>query len=79
MSMIDPPNVFQTLGIPILGWMNRAYVLLFSIQQSGLSADRPTENLFIGRKYYATDLGKPIFLHSVGTTNVWHDANGAVV
>lgn len=59
-------------------WFNQAYTLLFSIQQSGTTAQRPTTNLWIGRRYYDQTLGKPCWIHSVNPP-VWHDGSGAVV
>lgn len=66
------------LTIPYTQWINRANFLLQTVQQSGPTADRPDSNLWIGRFYYDTDLGKPIWVNSVRPT-VWHDASGAVV
>lgn len=74
MSMIDPPST--NIG---LEWWNKAYVLLFAIQESGLSANRPVKNLYVGRTYYATDLGYHISFHALGTPNVWHKPDGTSV
>lgn len=59
-------------------WFNQVYTLVFSIQQSGNTASRPTTNLWIGRRYFDTTLGKPVWIKSVGPP-VWVDATGAVV
>jgi hypothetical protein len=48
------------------------------IEASGTTANRPTTNLFIGRPYFDTTLGKPIAIKSLGPT-VWVDGVGTVV
>jgi hypothetical protein len=46
--------------------------------EAGTTAQRPTTNLYVGRPYYDTDLGKPINVHQVSPT-IWHDGVGATV
>lgn len=52
----------------------------FAVSRSGPSASRPTSSMarYIGMNYYDTTLGLPVFLH-IASTNVWHNAAGAVV
>jgi len=79
MSMIGPPpNNDGTVSTAFAKWFSKAYVLLFSIQNSGPTDKRPTEDLFIGRMYYDTDLKQPVWLDSINP-NIWHDANGTPV
>ncbi len=57
-------------------WVSRMTFIGQAAQQSGTTANRPTAILWIGRQYYDTDLGYPVFVHSVGPPVVWHDAAG---
>lgn len=57
-------------------WVSRMTFIGQSIQQSGATANRPTAILWIGRQYYDTDLGLPVYVDSVGPPVVWHDAAG---
>ncbi len=61
-----------------LQWFSRVNAFVNAGQQSGATADRPTTGLWIGRMYYDTTLGYPVFVHSVGPP-VWHNGAGAVV
>ena len=56
------------------------FTKLWGIQQdaSDTTANRPVTNLFVGRMYFDSTLGKPIWLKSV-TPTVWVDATGASV
>ena len=68
-------------AIPTLSfiqWVTRIHVICTSNRQSGVTADRPTSLLWIGRRYYDTTLNKPVFVSAVKPT-VWRDAAGAVV
>lgn len=57
-------------------WVSRMTFIGQAAQQSGTTANRPTSILWIGRQYYDTDLGLPVFVDSVGPPVVWHDAAG---
>lgn len=57
-------------------WFQRIHQLAVSLQQSGTTATRPTKVLWIGRRYYDTTLGKPVYLAAINPT-VWKDATGA--
>jgi hypothetical protein len=50
--------------------------VLTALTQSGTTAERPTSFLWVGRFYFDTTLGKPIYWKSSG---VWVDATGATV
>lgn len=54
------------------------HTTIMSLRQSGITADRPTKTLWIGRRYYDTTLNKPVYLRAV-KPNVWRDAMGAIV
>lgn len=58
-------------------WFQSAFYILMAQQDSGPTANRPTQNLWIGRRYFDTSLGKPVFLKSTGP-NVWVDGVGTV-
>lgn len=49
-----------------------------SLQQSGITANRPTKNLWIGRPYFDTTLGYPVYLKSANPS-VWVDSQGNTV
>lgn len=59
-------------------WISRIHAICVSVQQSGPTSDRPTSLLWIGRTYFDTTLGKPIWVKSVRPT-VWVDGAGTSV
>ncbi len=59
-------------------WFMQVYRLCFSIQESGITANRPIKSLWVGRMYFDTTLGIPIWLKDVATLD-WVDASGASV
>lgn len=59
-------------------WITRTHANAITVQQSGTTADRPDRLLWIGRQYFDTDLGHPIWLQSINPV-VWCDATGASV
>lgn len=59
-------------------WFNRVQSIVGAAQQSGVTANRPTSGLWIGRFFYDTTLNKPVYVSAVRPT-VWRDASGAVV
>lgn len=62
---------------PWANWLMQAYRILFAVSQSGTTAQRPTENLYVGRMYYDTSLGakgKPIWRNK--TNDGWVLADG---
>lgn len=67
----------------IRNWYMQVYRICFSAQDSGTTAQRPIANsasgaipLWVGRTYFDTDLGIPIWIQSLSPT-VWVDATGA--
>jgi len=83
-SQIDRPPLLQlsdkngAASQPYASWLQQAFTILFSQQQSGTTAQRPTTGLWVGRRYYDTTLGYPVYVNSVSPT-VWHNSAGAVV
>lgn len=80
--MIEPPNNTPIEGI-LPGawreWFTRVGILANG--DSGTTANRPTRGLYIGKSYFDTDLGYPVYLVSV-KPNVWTDGappSGAVI
>ena len=55
-----------------------AFIVRFT-GQNGVTASRPTNNLYVGLQYFDTTLGKPIWVKTAGSSPVWVDATGASV
>ena len=80
--MINPPPIKQTVEHEVdeqrfirKGWaqfFTRVFVICFAQQQSGTTANRPTTNLYIGRRYFDTTITLPIYYTGTG----WIDAAG---
>ncbi len=64
--------------VPFAVWISRITSIANSVQSSGTTAQRPTTGLWIGRFYFDTTLGIPIWVQSVGPV-VWVDATGTPV
>lgn len=56
-------------------WFQRVKLYAGSVSESGTTANRPTSKLFIGRRFFDTTLGKPIYVKSLSPT-VWVDGVG---
>ena len=85
--MINEPPISSRLPVaedfavwpkPWANWMTQAWQILVATSQSGATAQRPTAILWIGRTYFDTTIGLPIWIQSLGPT-VWIDAAGNVV
>lgn len=74
LTQIDSPTV-----MPWKQWFQRIQTIASSLQQSGTTAQRPTTNLWIGRRYFDTDLGMPIWVTAVSASGVatWSGATGS--
>ena len=70
-----PPSNVEFNDQTWVRWFSKAYILLLSIEQSGVTGDRPTSDLWVGRQYFDTTLGFPVWYDG---TN-WVDATGATV
>lgn len=57
-------------------WFSWVHTTVIAARQSGVTADRPTALLWIGRTYFDTTLGIPVWVQSVNPA-VWVDATGA--
>lgn len=82
MSLISPPPnqaaVTNNKGIVEPAWkanFTDIYNLLQSLTGSGITANRPAKFLWIGRPYFDTTLGKPIWYN--GSIWVKHDGTAA--
>jgi hypothetical protein len=60
------------------GWFSQAQTILFDTANSGTTAQRPTTLLYIGKTYFDTTLGIPIWMKTPAT-NTWVNGAGAVV
>lgn len=56
-------------------WMSQAWAILAAVEQSGVTANRPTTNLWVGRTYFDTTLGLPLWYDGNVVTG-WIDAAG---
>ncbi len=82
LSLVDHPNgeKVATWGKAWSSWFTQAFQILFAVQQSGTTAQRPTSGLWIGRTYFDTDLGangKPIWIGKDGATWILADGTAA--
>jgi hypothetical protein len=59
-------------------FFEQIFNILSAITQSGTTAQRPTKFLWIGRNYFDTTKGYPIYVKSVGPV-VWVNGAGTVV
>ena len=78
----EPPFLQVPKGVeippPWIAWIGKIRLYAGSVSDSGTTANRPTSSLFVGRPYFDTTLGKPIWFKSA-TPTVWVDATGASV
>lgn len=75
------PMVSLKTGVPTITWeavFTHWHAIIETGQQSGATTARPTSQLWIGRFFFDTTLGKPVWVKSVQPT-VWVDGSGAVV
>lgn len=74
-----PPNHELVDGAvprrPWAQWFARVGSRIVALEQSGVTANRPTTGLWIGRRYFDTTLGKPVYVKSLNPT-VWVDGAG---
>lgn len=79
MPLLGPPplrtqftSTLEDPNSPWANWFAQVFRVLFSVQDSGTTAQRPTKNLWKGRPYFDTDLGLPIFYNG----SSWIKADG---
>lgn len=70
-------NPDGTLSTAFIEFLSEAFLGIAALQSSGITANRPTKYLFIGRTFFDTTLNKPIWISNDGLT--WVDATGAPV
>ena len=63
---------------PWQAWFSRVHSIVVTGQQSGVTAKRPTTQLWIGRQYFDTTLNKPVYVSAVKPV-VWRDGAGTIV
>ena len=79
LGAVPSPQIADPIGIAqpaFYAWLNGVFKIVFAVQQSGTTAERPTSDLFIGRPYFDTTLGKPIWVKTISPV-LWVDAAGA--
>lgn len=63
-------------------WFTEVGNLAATAGQSGATANRPTSENFVGRTYFDTDLGYPVWISNIDATTkavTWVNASGASV
>lgn len=79
MALIGTPpqgtNPDATLGVGWTEFFSNVYKILFAITQSGTTLNRPTVFMWVGKPYFDTSLGIPIWYN--GTA--WVNASGGIV
>lgn len=73
----DPKNPVK-IGQRWTSFFDQVFNLLSAMTQSGTTAQRPTSFLWIGRSYFDTTKGYPVYVKSVGPV-VWVNGAGTVV
>lgn len=63
---------------PWAQWVQRTQNNVRTLQQSGPTTDRPDSLLWIGRFFFDTTIGKPIWIKQVTPAVVWVDGVGTV-
>ena len=71
--MMDRPPQDNTMPPAWVRWFNNVWIN--ANNESGTTADRPTKNLYVGKMYFDSTLGQPIWLKSV-RPDVWVLATG---
>lgn len=78
--MLEKAPVDDWLGIPLsfVKWFEAVRIRAGAVSDSGTTANRPTSNLYVGRPYFDTTLGIPIWCDDP-TAPSWVDATGLSV
>ena len=72
----DPQGRLVTVDYGWRNFFSSVFTVCSALTQSGTTAQRPTSLLWVGRTYFDTTLGYPVWLLSTGP-DVWVDATGA--
>lgn len=81
----DPPNLGRVLSqagtftVEWINWFASVYRICRANVETGTTANRPTRNLWIGRRYFDTTINQPIYITQITPAVVWRDAAGAIV
>lgn len=85
MSLLGPiprPEGFvgkdYRLHAPWQAWFSLISFILQPMGGNGVTASRPTNNLYVGLMYFDSTLGLPVFIKSLNPT-VWVNGAGSVV
>lgn len=65
-----------------VSWFTEVGNLAATAAQSGATANRPTSENFVGRTYFDTDLGYPVWISNIDATTkavTWVNASGTSV
>jgi hypothetical protein len=74
----NPPYDERKTSQTLFTWFTQVFTICLANQQSGITADRPTSGVWIGRRYYDTTLNKPVYVSAVKPI-VWRDSAGVIV
>lgn len=74
-SRLMVSGTFAVWTAPLANWFARAWEILSAAEQAGTTANRPTSNLWVGRPYWDSTLGLPIWWNGAA----WIRADGVVV
>lgn len=84
MALINTPPVSEEIKGLVSpawsAWVGQVFRGVLSVYQSGTTAQRPTQGLWVGRRYFDTELGangKPIWVDKTGVTWVLADGSAA--
>ena len=75
---MERPPLTPDIPRPWAIWITNLWTLADSLGSHGTTAQRPLVGLFVGRCFFDTTLGKPVWLESV-RPSVWVDATGTPV
>ena len=78
---VDTMDMEGNLKPPSEGWrafFSAVYNATNALTMSGTTANRPVTFIYVGRPYFDTTLGIPIWVKTTNPT-VWVNATGAVV
>jgi hypothetical protein len=71
----DPVTKIWRVSQVWMRFFQAVFRICFAVSQSGTTAQRPTTELWVGRTYFDTTLGKPVWYEGPG----WVDATGSAV
>lgn len=71
----DESGRITGVSSPWRAFYQQVYTICFAMAQSGTTAQRPTDTLWVGRMYFDTTVGLPIWYDGAD----WIDAAGNVV